>query len=178
MMNRYVAFLRGINVGGQKIITMDELTRIFSSLGFEQIKTYIQTVNVVFETLEADQGKLAAKIEKQLERIFESETRIALRTLAEIKTMVKRDPFQTRKNKAGAKCYVTFLAEAPRFQPTLPLISPDRDMEIFSCDRNHVFSLGLPAGDGRFGFPNTLIEREFGTWATTRNWDTLLKMLA
>ncbi len=67
---KYVAFLRGINVGGKNKVKMETLREVFSSLGFENVKTYINSGNVIFETVETAGKELAAKIESAIEKEF------------------------------------------------------------------------------------------------------------
>ena len=69
-MTRYIAFLRGINVGGQKLIKMEELTRIFTAAGFKNARTYIQCGNVIFDSGSANAIRLRKKIEKALHNAF------------------------------------------------------------------------------------------------------------
>lgn len=173
----YVAFLRGINVGGHKLISMEELTRIFLDLGFKNVKTMIQSGNVVFEAAASDRDKLTVRLEKTIQQTFESETTVIVRTQAEIAAMLQRNPFKSKAKVSNAKAYVTFLSADPKFTPRLPVVSPHKDVEIFSLQGRDVFSLGLPFKDGRFGFPNALIEREYGVSATTRNWNTVMKLV-
>ena len=67
---KYVAFLRGINVGGKNKIKMERLREICAALGFENVKTYINSGNMIFETAKSDDRKLAAKIEKAIEKVW------------------------------------------------------------------------------------------------------------
>jgi len=67
-MNIYIALLRGINVAGQKIIKMADLAKCFESMKFKNVKTYIQSGNVIFETIISDTNKLSKKIEKKTPR--------------------------------------------------------------------------------------------------------------
>ncbi len=175
-MKQWVVWLRGINVGGHRIITMEELTQLFASMGLEQVQTTIQSGNVTFASALQDAGKLKAKIEKRLSETFGSETMVAVCARAELDALVQRDPFARFKVPPKAKRYVTFLTEPARFQPTFPLVTPNQDLHLLALEGMQVFSLGLPDKHGRFGFPNTLVERECGTWGTTRNWNTVIKV--
>ncbi|HEX9961588.1 MAG TPA: DUF1697 domain-containing protein, partial [Pyrinomonadaceae bacterium] len=65
-MIKYVAFLRGINVGGRHLVKMEDLRVLFASMNFENVKTYIQSGNVIFETSETSADVLAGKIERGL----------------------------------------------------------------------------------------------------------------
>lgn len=72
----YAAFLRGINVGGKKVIKMEDLSRILSSLGFKNVKTTIQSGNVIFETSETNSAVLTKKIEKKLQKSLRYEVSV------------------------------------------------------------------------------------------------------
>lgn len=80
-MSKYVAFLRGINVGGHKSVTMDELSRAFVSLGFRNVRTHIQSGNVIFETASANRVALTRQIKKALRQLLGDEVAVFLRTI-------------------------------------------------------------------------------------------------
>ncbi len=90
---KYVAFLRGINVGGHNKIKMETLREVFVALQFENVKTYINSGNVIFETVKTDNHKLAAKIESAIEKEFALKIKVMARTIAEIKEIIKNNPF-------------------------------------------------------------------------------------
>ena len=175
-MIKYVAFLRGINVGGHKLIKMEELSRIFTSLGCKNVKTYIQSGNVIFETSASDSKALTKKIEKELLDIFGYEATVFLRTMAEVEDMLDQNPFKKFKSSAKVKMYVTFLSRIPDKKPKLPLVSAKDGLEIFSIKNCEAFLLSQMV-KGRFGFPNNFIEKEVGVPATTRNWNTVNKII-
>ena len=81
---KYVAFLRGINVGGKNMIKMETLRGSFEALGFENVKTYINSGNIVFETARTDDKKLAERIEKAIENEFGLNIKTMVRSLIEI----------------------------------------------------------------------------------------------
>jgi uncharacterized protein (DUF1697 family) len=174
-MIKYVAFLRGVNVGGHKLIKMEELRRACASLGFKNVKTYIQSGNVIFETSETSSHLLTARIEKELHRLLGYEVTVFLRTTLEVEEIVKHDPFKGLKF-ADVKMYVTFLSEELNARPKLPLLSSTKDVEVFQIRNREAFSLSRKK-NGRFGFPNNLIEKELGVLATTRTWTTVGKII-
>src|SRR5438552_19199303 len=108
-MTKYIAFLRGINVSGQKLIKMEDLSRMFAEFGFHNVKTYIQSGNVIFETAEPNPDTLTEKIEQGLHESLGYEVTVILRTFLEVEDLVKRDPFKGTKADGNAKMYVTFL---------------------------------------------------------------------
>ena len=83
-MNKYVAFLRAINVGGNTVIKMAELKQIFESMGLENVQTYIQSGNVIFESGEEDPTSLEKQIERQIETATGYKTQLFVRTFREV----------------------------------------------------------------------------------------------
>jgi uncharacterized protein (DUF1697 family) len=91
-LNVYVALLRGVNVGGNNIISMRELKERFEAVGFTQVSTYINSGNVIFTTKEIDPRKLEVKIEKLLSKDFQLDSKVVVRSLAEMERLVKSLP--------------------------------------------------------------------------------------
>jgi len=90
--NVFVALLRGVNVGGNNIISMRELKERFEAIGFTQVSTYINSGNVIFTTKETDARKLETKIEKLLSKDFQLDSRVVVRSLAEMEQLVTSLP--------------------------------------------------------------------------------------
>ena len=90
--NRYIALLRGINVGGNNIIKMDALRAEFEKMGFDEIKTYIQSGNVLFRSDVTDQLILESLIERSLAKTFQYQAKILIRSLAEMENTVSYFP--------------------------------------------------------------------------------------
>ena len=177
-MIKYVALLRGINVGGSKLIKMAELSRIFDSLGFKNVKTYIQSGNVLFESSKSDLATLTKHIEQGLHKAVGFEVPVVLRTITELEAIVKLNPFRKIKSDADAQFYVTFLVEPPKTKPKIPLLSPKKDCEIIHLSPREVFTVAFAMPNGRYGESMAFIEKEFGKSVTTRNWNTVIKIVA
>jgi uncharacterized protein (DUF1697 family) len=90
--NVYVALLRGVNVGGNNIISMRALKESFEAVGFTQVSTYINSGNVIFTTKETDARKLETKIEQMLSRDFQLDSRVVIRNLSEMEQLVQSLP--------------------------------------------------------------------------------------
>lgn len=112
-MTTYIALLRGINVGGNKIIKMLDLKAMFQALGFANVRTYIQSGNVVFENDEGSVGLLSGVIERQIHEVFGFEVSVIIRTLAEMENVIANDPFQLSEPEEFKRWYVTFLPAEP-----------------------------------------------------------------
>lgn len=176
-MTRYIAFLRGINVGGHKIIKMEYLSRIFTSLAFKNVKTFIQSGNIIFETSGTNPASLTKKIEKRLHKSLGYEVSVFLRTIPEVADIVRWNPFRKIKSNADIKTFVTFLSEEPTSKPKLPLISSKEKIEVIHLRNRQAFILCRRKKNGWFGFPNDFIEKELEVVATTRSWTTISKII-
>jgi len=176
-MTRYVAFLRAINVGGQRLIKMEELARIFTAAGLKNVRTYIQSGNVIFDSSSANAVALRKKIEKALLNVLGFEVIVMLRPLADIEEIVKRNPFKKTKADADQALFVVFLSEEPRQNPKLPLTSIVENLEVLEVTDRAAFIVLRRKKNGLFSFPNKFIEKELGVSGTTRNWNTVNKIL-
>ncbi len=103
----YIALLRGINVSGQKIIKIDELRKLFESLGFKNVKTYIQSGNVIFNSQIESIDKIVKLIEKKIKEVFSFDVTVIIRNRDELGKIIQTNPFS--KTKPIEKLYVIFL---------------------------------------------------------------------
>lgn len=172
-----MAFLRGINVGGHAIIKMDELKNVFSSLSFENVTTYIQSGNVIFDfNGKVSLDDLKVKIERKLNEVFGIMVVVVLLRFEDLKAIVRASPFQTLNENDDDRFYVTFLAEKLLKKLKAPLFSSKKDVEIVFVKDGVVFSKSHKI-NGKSGFPNLFIEKECGVSATTRNWKVVEKIV-
>ena len=171
-MTKYISLLRGINVGGNKIIKMDDLRTLFSSLKFSEVQTYIQSGNVVFTTPEKDMNLLVKKIETALLKKMGSEVSVLLRTSEQMQTIVAQNPLAKKKIAADEKGYVVFLPFDFSLKVKTPLFSLHKDVEVFLLKDATAYCISR-AYKGKYGFPNAFCEKIFGVVATTRNWETV-----
>ncbi|MCD6010554.1 MAG: hypothetical protein K0Q79_416 [Flavipsychrobacter sp.] len=172
-MIRYVAFLRGINVSGQKLIKMEALRQYFELPGFKNIVTYIQSGNVLFDSKETDADKLVVKIEKQLAKQLGYEVPVVIRSLDEIKDVIRKNPFQ--KEMEERKLYVHFLSGAPDKALHSSLEAYKSAGEDYKIIGKEMYFLAPGMGNSKL--TNTLIERKLGVTTTARNWATINKVL-
>jgi uncharacterized protein (DUF1697 family) len=170
---RYVAFLRGINVGGRQTVKMAELCQRFEGLGFARVSAYRASGNIRFETTSAKEAAIRVRLERGLRERFGDRLEVLLRSANEIQEVIRLDPFRTRPS-PSAVAYVTFVPAPVQPVPRLPIRSPRSDTEVFRVHRRDVFSWALPGDASRTGFPNAFIEKLFGQPATTRNWSTVI----
>jgi uncharacterized protein (DUF1697 family) len=172
-MHTYIAFLRGINVGGQRLIKMQELVRIFSAAGCKNVRTYQQAGNVIFESRSVSSRRLTKKIEAALEADLGYRVPIVVRSVAELRQTIKRSPFKKFVKSKDVMLLTVFLAEDPQAQPTLPFVSTTQNVEIFEVADGVAFAVARRKKNGWFGFPNGVVEKAFKVVATTRQWSTV-----
>lgn len=173
----YVAFLRGINVGGRRVIKMEELARIFTSAGLRKVRTYIASGNVFFESASENKSALTKKIEKALRQALGYEVTVMLRTLGELENIVKRNPFKQAPRDVEVMQFVVFMADEPKTTIQIPLISTTENVEVFEVTDRTAFIISRRKKTGQFGYPNNFVEKQFGVAGTTRNWSTVNKIL-
>jgi len=176
-LTKYVAFLRGINVGGHKPVKMEELKKAFESIGFQKVKTLLASGNVLFETSETDTDNLIKRIEEKLEKEFGHEIGVLLRTIEEIQNLADADPFKNIKVTQQTRFYVTFLSEKPESALTIPYESIEKDIKIVHVSASEVCSFITLSPNRGTSDLMSVLEKEFGRKVTTRNWNTVTKIL-
>jgi uncharacterized protein (DUF1697 family) len=170
-MTRYVVFLRGVNVGGHNLVKTSDICKRLASLGFANVRGFKQSGNIIFETEDRDSARIAAGIRQELRGLLGKDIDVFLRTMPEVREMVRLDPFRDVK-RGDVKMFVTFLPGELREVPMLPLKSSDGDAEIILVRGREAFGLGY-LKDCRYGASYGTIEKKLGATATTRNWNTV-----
>jgi uncharacterized protein (DUF1697 family) len=172
----YVAFLRAINVGGHAIVKMTDLRDAFAAAGCKNVRTLIQSGNVVFETPAESTAALFQRIRAKLRTLFGEEPGVFFRTVREIERLVKLAPFKRFATRRGIKLYVAFLSQKPRRKPRVPLRSAPEALDVIGRRNLDVFVVSGRKKSRFYGFPNALVEKELGVAATSRNWSTIAKI--
>ncbi|HUQ84785.1 MAG TPA: DUF1697 domain-containing protein [Candidatus Limnocylindrales bacterium] len=172
-MSKYVAFLRGINVGGNKKVPMEDLRKTFESLGFTNVKTLLNTGNVVFEGEKTN----AETVEQELEKHFGFPISVIIRTIYDIKSLVDSNPFDGIEVTEQTRLYITFLKEKNKSKLKIPYESPELDFKILKVTEGEVISVLTLFENGQSGKGMDILEKEFGKNVTTRNWNTVVKSL-
>ncbi len=175
-METFVALLRGINVGGKRRLPMAELTQTLSSLGLEDVVTYIQSGNVVFGAPAGDPAALAARVEQAIAEAFALDVAVLLRTPTELAEVASCNPFLNDRADVS-KLHVVFLERKPTAANVARLDSERSAPDELSLCGTEIY-LRLPSGSGRSKLTIDYFERTLATRATARNWNTLIKLLA
>lgn len=173
-MYRFVAFLRGINVGGH-IVVKEKLKEAFTSMGFQNVSTYKQNGNVTFDTDIANPQDIKDKIETKLHSLLGYEVAVFVRTISQLNSIIDLDPFKDQE-KEGASFLVTFLATAPaNFPLQLPLTIPKSTAQVISTLGTEVFSVTHGGGEG--ALPNPFLESKLKMKTTTRNMNIVREIV-
>jgi uncharacterized protein (DUF1697 family) len=177
-MTKYLALLRGINVGGQKLIKMKELQKMLSSIKeISNVKTYLQTGNILLDTSTLDGENLEKELELFIQQKLGYKVNVIVRRLSSIMKMYNDDPFKDLISNRNEKYYVCFLQSAPLKQPILPLINAKDRLEVFKLDNKDAYIISRRKSNGWYGFPNNFIEKELSLISTARNWTTIYKIV-
>lgn len=170
----YISFLRGINVSGKRIVPMAELKALYELLNFQNVKTYIQSGNVLFFSKEISSEKLCRKMELAIKEKWGFDVPIIIRTPEELRLAIAKFPFEKGvEEKARAIC---FLNETPK-QLNIESLKKER----FDPDKLHIggcdIYLHYPFGQANTKLTNNLLEKKLQVSSTIRNWKTVQKMI-
>jgi uncharacterized protein (DUF1697 family) len=175
-MNTYVAILRGINVGGKRMIKMDALKQLFTSLGFQNIETYIQSGNVFFQCKKTREEKLAATIADEINTVFKFDVPTIVKNIDELKQIILNNPFTKDKKKLTEFLHVTFLATAPAKENIDSIAKLTFDDDAFAIIDKAVY-LYCPNSYSSSKLTNGFFETKLKVIATTRNWKTCNELM-
>ena len=170
-MRKYIAFLRAINVGGTTIIKMADLRKMFESFGLENVQTYIQTGNVIFDSAETSASRLEEQIERQLEKASGKPIRVYVRTMKEVAALAKECPFEPGE---GETVYVVILDKKPAKKNIDALIARQSKADEFAIRGKTAFNQRRDRDTSIFS--NNFIEKVLGVSGTTRNLTTIKKL--
>lgn len=171
-----ISMLRGVNVGSHNRIKMEALRDLYTSLGFRDPQTYVQSGNVLFKTRERDLTQTAKRIEDGIERTFGFRADAILRTPAELRRVIAANPFATRTGIDPSRLLVTFFANEPAAECCNNLLSINADPEELRIAGREVY-LYFPSGIARAKLTHALVERTLKIPGTGRNWNSVTKML-
>src|SRR5262249_46708864 len=159
--------LRGVNVGGNTL-RMERLRALCEELGLENVRTYVQSGNVVF-----DAGRSSAHWARALAQVLEGEARlpvsVIVRSGPDMERIVASNPFLKQKGIDTTRLHVTFLEKAPAKTAIKALDALPAGIDRFVHVGEEVY-VHCPNGYGNTKLSNTAFEKALGVRATTRNW--------
>ncbi|MBE9461219.1 DUF1697 domain-containing protein [Dyadobacter subterraneus] len=177
-MKTYIAILRGINVTGQKIIKMADLKKMFEELPFENVRTYIQSGNIVFNAEPKSDQDLEKTIHDKIQKTFSFSVPVIVLDEKELKKVQQHNPFLTGRNEDLTKLHVTFLNAIPENN----LVDKLRETAKFLPDEwildGKTVYLFCPNGYGKTKLNNNFFENKLKVTATTRNWKTVNELVS
>jgi len=178
-MHTYIAILRGINVGGKRRILMPDLKSLFADLGYQNIITYIQSGNVIFQTPDNNSAFIIAnKIENEILEKFNLNVPIIIKSFKEFLEAIQKNPFYKTDNTDNTdieKLHLTFLNKNPTFEKLQSIEGFDFSPDKFKVIDNNVF-IYCEGKYHRSKLTNAFFEKKLNTNCSTRNWKTILKI--
>ena len=176
-MSVVISLLRGVNVVGRNKIKMEGLRALYEANGLRDVQTYIQSGNVVFRTKGTPGAGLAQRIEAAIEKSHGFRPSVMIRTTAELRSVIKRNPFAGRSDIEPSKLIVLFLNGKPTRDGCEKVRAIQANFpEEVHCDGLEVFFF-FPEGMGLSKLPMAKIEKALGFSGTARNWNTVTKLL-
>ncbi len=171
-----ISMLRGVNVGGHNKMKMDALRALYESMKLRDARTYVQSGNVIFRTDERDMARLAKRIEDGIERKFGFQSDVILRTAAEMREVITRNPFAKRRGIEPGKLLVSFLGSDPGEEGREKVRQMKCDPEEMRVEGREIY-IYFPNGAGRSKLQWAGLGKMLKTTGTGRNWNSVTKML-
>jgi uncharacterized protein (DUF1697 family) len=172
-MTTYIALLRGINVGGNNMVAMADLRALLTRLGFEDVKTVLQSGNVVFRARTQPAAKLEAQLERELAKALGVTCAIHVRTADEWQAMVKANPYAAEARRDPGHMHVTCF-KTPLDKSKVKAVQEEiTGREVLTADGRHLYMV-FPDGMGTSKASPLVAKRLPG--GTARNWNTVLKL--
>ena len=176
-MTNYIALLRGINVSGHNKIKMADLKQLFLNLNFQNIRTYIQSGNVLFQSEEKSKSKIKATIFEAIKNKFGYDIKVIVITRDDIKKVFNSNPFLENRTPDITKLCVTFLSNNPNADGLDQLEEiANKSEDEFIINGKFVY-LHCPSSFAKTKLTNNLFERKLKIDATSRNWKTITKLV-
>jgi uncharacterized protein (DUF1697 family) len=173
----HVALLRAVNVGGHNKIAMPDLCRFFADEGFGGARSLLQSGNVVFDGGTRGSEELERLLEARTAKRFGLRTDYFIRTAAELRELIVRNPFPREAADDPSHLLVMFLKMAPGGETVKALQAAIKGPEGARSHGKHAY-ITYPAGIGRSKLTTARIEDTLGSRGTGRNWNTVLKLSA
>jgi uncharacterized protein (DUF1697 family) len=174
MMEKYVAFLRGVNSGRNPTVKMEVLRKIFEDLGFKNIRTILASGNVLFETDSTVERTLEQRIEKVLPATIGFQSSVIIRTTDDIRHLVGSHPFEYIRSDPQKRPYVTFLQGKPEKRLVFPV--QGKGYSILGIVEGVVYSI-VDLTEAKTPDLMQVLDKEFGKGNTTRSWNTVERIV-
>jgi uncharacterized protein (DUF1697 family) len=173
----HIALVRGINIGGHKQVAMSDLRDLFTQLGFADVRSLLQSGNLLFRGGARTGERLERLLEAEAEKRLGLQTEFFVRTAEEWDGIVAHNPFREEAERDPSHLAVMFFKDAPDGNAVKALQAAITGPEVVRVGGRQAY-ITYPNGFGRSRLTNTLIEKKLGTRSTGRNWNTVLKIAA
>jgi uncharacterized protein (DUF1697 family) len=170
-----VALIRGINVGGHKMVAMADLCELVTKLGFADARSLLQSGNLVFRSDAKSSLQLEQRLEAEAAKRLGLEADFFVRNAKEWDAVIAENPFPGEARRDPARLVVMFLKDAPGAQDVRALQAAITGPETLRARGRHLYVV-YPNGMGTSRLTSNLIEKRLGTRGTCRNWNTVLKL--
>ncbi len=175
MAHQYIALLRGINVGGNSVMKMADLKAQFEALGFDDVKTYIQTGNVLFKSSKKNSSNLSTKIETHLQKTMQYQKKVFVLTPEVLVKSAKNNPFEPEKYEKERRCHLMFMSEKPDASNIQNLMAMKGNEYWFHISDKVLYYAYSKEYDGsRRGID---FEKILGVSGTARSWTVVAKLI-
>jgi uncharacterized protein (DUF1697 family) len=175
-MNIYIVLLRGVNVSGKNILKMSELTDRLIKAGFIDVKTYIQSGNIVFSYEVTPYQELEKKLKDLVLENFNLDIPVDVLSYEEIRKAIEFNPFIRDTAIDIQHLHVTFLSGVPDEEKIIGIKNGNYGSDQFFYSEKLIY-LHCPKGYGKTKLTNTMLESKLKVNATTRNWKTINELL-
>jgi uncharacterized protein (DUF1697 family) len=176
-MTTYIALLRAVNLAGLNRISMGDLRDLAAALGLHDVKTLLQSGNIVFRSTVSSTEKLERLLQDATAKQLDVSTDFFVRTAAEWQAVIAANPFPDLAKNDPGHLVVMPLKDVPARAAVAALQSAIKGREVVRARGREAF-ITYPDGQGRSKLTIALIERHLGTRGTARNWNTALKLAA
>jgi len=172
----YITLLRGINVGGKNVIKMEQLKQVFEDMGFSDVKTYIQSGNVIFRTSESDKQILTDRIEKQLHESFSAEIKTMVLTSDDLAEAVENAPENFGEEPEKFRYDVWFLLPPTTVNDVVLNIRLREGVDFMQTGKNVIYTSRLTSQMNKSYF-SKIMQTQISKSFTIRNWNTTITLL-
>ncbi len=173
-MTTYIVLLKGINVGGHKKMPMADLRDLLTKSGFENVKTYIQSGNIILESTEKDIAKIESDITTAILKQFGFEVSVLVKTRHDLERIFNDCPFSKDKKKTS---YFIMLHKTPNADLVREASKKVYEGEEYEIINDSIYFY-CEAGFGQAKFNVNFFERKLNTFATARNYNTMVKLVS
>lgn len=176
-MTTHLALLRGINVSGHNMMKMEALKTMLENIGFQNVRTYLQSGNVFIDTDEESASKVGFMIKQEIFRVFGHEVPTIVITKEDLELCFKNNPYFKEKDIDTKKLYVAFVSTNLKKENINDLKISQFKPDEASIDGNRIF-IKYDIGAGKTRLEGKYIEKKLNVIVTMRNWNTVTNLLA